>query len=447
MFNLKRKRNSPKLFKVLAVLLCIPLLVNGQMVANGQTLKESRKVYSKAHSDNDLFGFGTAVYKNRILVGALKQDHQSNGPDTGAAYVYRLEEGQWEPELLQLPKDLNPNDGFGGKVAMYENIAAVGAIGHDGMSEDGGIVFLYQRFDNTWREVTRIFASDSQTGDSFGQSIAMSQDTLVIGAPKDDDNDYIGNDVNENRNENSDDNNKGNGKDSGSVYVYSKKGDNWTLEQKLTAPDGAAGDVFGISVAISHKTILIGADLNDEKANNAGAAYVYIKQGKQWIYQSKLMADDAGDTDIFGVRVSLDGDTALISARRDDDDIVGKDSGSAYVFRRKGNSWYQEAKLTGPTQQADDRFGRSVALVGNTALIGAMHKDYAGGNAGAAYLFTREGNKWRHTRTLTASDGAPGDQLGWSAALTSDYAVVSAAKHAPKSKKSGAVYIFEVNVE
>lgn len=394
--------------------------------SNSTALQESTKLYAAANSHGDLFGFSVAAYGNRIVVGALKQDHTINGADTGAAWFYRYEGGQWLQDVALLPKGLQPNDGFGGNVAMHNNIAAVGAIGHDGIAEDAGIVYVYQNFNTHWREVARVFAPDPQQGDSFGQSIALSRDVMVVGAPKEDDK----------------------GEDAGSVYVFSRKGTAWEFEQKLVAPDGASGDVFGISVAVSGDTILVGADLNDEKANNAGAAYVFVKQGNKWILQSKLMADDGGDTDIFGVRVALDGDTALISARRDDDEKAGKDAGSAYIFERKANIWYQQAKLTGPTQQADDRFGRSVALSGDTALIGAMHKDYAGQNAGAAYIFKRVVQKgstqWRHAQTLTAAEGKAGDQLGWSVALASGFAVLGAVKHAPAQERSGAVYVFHV---
>lgn len=390
-------------------------------ITHGETLKESAKLFAQKQTQGDLFGFNVVADNSRVLVGALKQD-STHAADTGAAFLYQLKNDRWQPEVLSMPRDLKANDGFGGKLAIRDNVVAVGAIGDDDVTEDGGIVYLYQYLDGKWQESLRIYAPDSQPGDAFGQSIGMSANTLVIGAPKSDDK----------------------GKDSGSAYVFAKTENNWIFSQKLTAPDGAAGDVFGISSAISGDTILIGADLNDEKANNAGAAYVYVKRGKQWELQSKLMASDAGDTDIFGVRVALDGNTALISARRDDDEIVGKDSGSAYLFRRKGHDWYQEAKLTGPTQQADDRFGRSVALSGDTALIGAMHKDYTGQNAGAAYLYKRNDGNWNLVKTLTASDSNDGDQLGWSVALSQNHAIVSAAKHAVKDNDAGAVYVFNL---
>ncbi|MCO7198084.1 FG-GAP repeat protein [Pseudoalteromonas sp. OANN1] len=94
-------------------------------------------------------------------------------------------------------------------------------------------------------------------------------------------------------------------KDSGSAYVYERENNSWHFQSKLTARDGADGDLFGISVAIDGDTILVGADLNDEKAEKAGAVYVYQFDGKKWNSQAKLMASDGGNTDIFGVRVAI----------------------------------------------------------------------------------------------------------------------------------------------
>jgi len=243
--------------------------------------------------------------------------------------------------------------------------------------------------------------------DAFGQSIALSGDTVAIGAPHDDD--------------------KGN--DSGSVYVFTRSGTTWSQQTKLTAADGAEGDVFGISIAISDDTIVIGADLNDEKALNAGAVYVFTRSGSSWSQQAKLTAADGAETDIFGVRVALSGDTVLISARRDDDDVMGIDAGSAYIFTRTGTTWQQQAKLTASDGAADDRFGRSVALDADTAVIGAMFQDDKGDNSGSAYMFTRSGNSWQQQVKLTASDGAEGDVFGWSVALSADIAVIAAGKN------------------
>jgi hypothetical protein len=281
---------------------------------------------------------------------------------------------------------------------------------------------VFTRSGTTWSQQAKLTATDTAADDAFGQSIALSGDTVVVGAPHDDDK----------------------GDDSGSVYVFTRSGTTWSQQVKLTAADGAEGDVFGISIAFSGDTVVIGADLNDEKALDAGAVYVFTRSGSGWSQQAKLTAADGAETDIFGVRVALSGDTVLISARRDDDDIMGIDAGSAYIFTRTGTTWQQQVKLTASDGATDDRFGRSVALVGDTAVIGAMFQDDKGDNSGSAYVFTRSGSTWSQQAKLTAADGAAGDVFGWSVALSGDTAVIAATRNDDIGNEAGSAYVFEI---
>jgi len=171
---------------------------------------------------------------------------------------------------------------------------------------------------------------------------------------------------------------------------------------------------------------------------------VFVRNDNTWQQQAKLMADDGGETDIFGVRVALSGDWALISARRDDDDSMGVDSGSAYIFARHGTHWKQQAKLTAKDGATDDRFGRGVAIWGEKAVISAMHQDDLGLNSGAVYVYTLEKGSWLEQDKITASDGATGDLFGWSVAMDKHTMLVGAARHDKQGKESGAAYIIEI---
>jgi len=305
------------------------------------------------------------------------------------------------------------------------NTAVIGVIRDDDdvKGKDSGSAYVFTRTGTHWSQQAKLTTKDASEGDSFGWSIGISGDIAVIGAPRDDDM----------------------GKDSGSAYVFTRTGSTWSQQAKLTAQDGTEGDVFGISIAIFGDTILVGADLNAEKGVNAGAAYVFTRSGSTWSEQAKLTAADGAEGDIFGVRVALQDNTALISARRDDDDVMGVDAGSAYVFTRVGTTWTQQVKLTAPDGAADDRFGRSVALTADTALIGAMFQDKQGKNSGAAYLYKRSGNTWSLQTQLTAADGAEGDVFGWNVALFGQTALISANRDNDKGKNSGSAYIFDIN--
>ncbi|MCJ7571560.1 MAG: FG-GAP repeat protein, partial [Candidatus Thermoplasmatota archaeon] len=146
-------------------------------------------------------------------------------------------------------------------------------------------------------------------------------------------------------------------------------------------------DYFGYSVSLSGDTALIGVPTDDDNGVDSGSAYIFTRTGTTWTQQAKLTASDGTENDRFGYSVSLDGDTALIGATRDDD--KGTDSGSAHVFTRTGTTWTQQAKLTASDGAENDRFGYSVSLDGDTALIGATRDDDKGTDSGSVYLFTK----------------------------------------------------------
>jgi hypothetical protein len=198
------------------------------------------------------------------------------------------------------------------------------------------------------------------------------------------------------------------------VYVFLRSEDSegiikWEQQAKLTAADGAAGDYFGQSVAVDGDTAVIGAYGDDDNDSFSGSAYVFFRSEDsegiiKWEQQAKLTAADGAASDIFGYSVAVDGDTAVIGAYLDDDN--GSFSGSAYVFFRSGDdTWEQQAKLTADDGAAGDHFGQSVAVDGDTAVIGASGDDDKGSDSGSAYVFN-----------LTPSDidndndGVPNDQ-------------------------------------
>ncbi|MCG6975904.1 MAG: FG-GAP repeat protein, partial [Acidiferrobacterales bacterium] len=191
--------------------------------------------------------------------------------------------------------------------------------------------------------------------------------------------------------------------------------------QKLIASDGAAGDQFGRSVSVSGDTAVVGAYAKD---SSRGAAYVFTRTGDTWSYQAKLIAEDGVANDLFGFSVSVSGDTAIISAHSDDDN--GNSSGSAYVFTRSGSVWSQQAKLIAGDAAANDLFGVSVSVSGDTAVIGASLNDDNGNASGSAYVFTRSGGVWSQQAKLLAADGAANDQFGRSVSVSGDTAVVGA---------------------
>jgi hypothetical protein len=272
-----------------------------------------------------------------------------------------------------------------------------------------------------WFRQAKLVAPDRATDDKFGWSVAVSGDTAVVGAPDDD---ILAN-VN-----------------AGSAYVFLRSGVTWALQQKLAAPGGLASDFFGISVAVSGDTALVGAYQHDIAANgDAGSAYVFLRSGVTWAQQQKLTAADGATNDRFGVSVAVSGDTAVVGAYHDD--TPAADAGSAYVFLRSGVTWAQQQKLTGADSATNDRFGVSVAVSGDTAVVGAAADDTFAGDVGSAYVFLRSGVTWAQQPKLTASDGAAGDRFGTSVAVSGDTAVVGAVgDDTPAGVDAGSAYVF-----
>jgi len=260
----------------------------------------------------------------------------------------------------------------------------------------------------------KVTAPDGAENDLFGFRVALSGDTALVGA--------FGQTVGANITQ-------------GSVYVFTSSGSSWSLQQKLTASDGAAHDFFGYSVALLGDTALIGAGAANISGNAyQGSAYVFTRSGTTWSQQAKLTASDGAAYDEFGSSVALSGNTALVGAYTDK--VGGNaEQGSAYVFTRSGTVWSQQAKLTASNGAAGDWFGWSVALLGDTALVG--------GRFGDAFVFTRSGTVWSQQAQLTPSDLQEEDTFGESVALSGDTALVGAGGHIVGSNVSqGAAYVF-----
>ena len=393
------------------------------------SLVEEAKLFAADGGEGDQFGYSVAVSGDTALIGVRFDDDDANGLESGSAYVFTRSGTTWSQQARLTAADGSDRDWFGVRVALEGDTAVVPADADD--SDVNGVasgsVYVFIRSGTTWTQQAKLTASDGAAVDLFGYSVALSGDTVLIGARFGDD------DVN--------------GVDSGSVYVFTRTGTTWTQQAKLTAADGEAGDEFGYSVALSGDTAVITANADDSDVNgvDSGSAYVFTRFGSDWSQQAKLKAADGAAGDSFGVRVALSGDTAVIGSRLDDDDANGIDSGSAYVFTRSEGSWSQQAKLTAADGGAGDWFGYTVALTDDTALIGAGRHDGDNGvDAGSAYVFTRSGTAWSQKTKLTAADGKSGDQFGGKVAISGDTAVVGArlVDDEVKGVDSGSVYIF-----
>lgn len=227
----------------------------------------------------------------------------------------------------------------------------------------------------------------------------------------------------------------------GSAYVYSYSNGQWTQAQKLVASDPMTNDQFGLSGAIDGDALVIGAYHADlPNRVNAGAAYVFENLAGVWSQVAKLTASDAARSDEFGIVVDIAGDTVVIGSPRDDNSNV-TDAGSVYVFERIAGVWAQTQKLIAPDPGMPTGFGTSVKLDRDTLLIGAALS--ATGPAGAAYVFRRNDGSWQFEQKLMPPDGQSGDTFGSTTALYGDTALIGASRHDTTINDAGAVYFYE----
>jgi hypothetical protein len=253
---------------------------------------------------------------------------------------------------------------------------------------------------------TKLTASNAL---SFGHDVAISGDTAIVGAPLD---------------------------GGGSAYVFVRNGGMWSQQQKLIASDAESADLFGDSVAISGDLAVVGAS-RDDPPNFSGSAYVFVRAAGVWTQEQKLLASDRSAGDEFGISVAIDGETIVVGA-----DTSGSFSGSAYVFVRNGGMWTEQQKLTAADAPVGALFGSSVAISGDTAVIGARLDGTLGFDAGSADVFVRSGAAWSQQQKLIANDAAFDSQFGNSVAISGDRALVGAFRADAPASNSGSAYLF-----
>jgi hypothetical protein len=266
----------------------------------------------------------------------------------------------------------------------------------------------------------KFMASDGHPGQTFGRAIAADGEWALVGVLSD----------------------SQVGLASGAAYTYRRRGSDWLETRKLLASDVQAGDNFGCSVAIDGSTLVVGSQSEDPQGVfAAGSAYVFELRGGVWRQTAKLNSAPLASDAFFGYSVAIDGDRIVVGARTEH--AVALNSGAAYVFERSGFGWVQAARLVANDGANWDFFGQSVALHGDTALIGSSADGPGGNDQGAAYVFEFNGVAWTQVAKLRADDGAASNAFSNSLALGDGVALVGAATHSHGLTACGSAYVFE----
>ncbi len=412
-------------------------------VRSGTTWTQQAYLKASNTGADDYFGWSVGVSGDTVVVGAAYEDSSATGVNgdesdnsanvSGAAYVFVRSGTTWIQQAYLKASNAGQWNMFGHAVAVSGNTIVVGAHGEkstsSGVNGDQsqtefifGAAYVFVRSGTNWAQEAYLKASNTGNADQFGFAVSVSGNTILVGAYGEDSN---ARGVNGNQTFNI-------AEDSGAAYVFVRAGTNWTQQAYLKASNTGVGDSFGWSVGVSSDTVVVGAwgeasnatgvhgNQRDNSARNSGAAYVFVRNGTTWTQQAYLKASNTGIDDWFGLSVAVSSDTVVVGAGGwggEDSNATGVNgnqsdnsaggSGASYVFVRSGTNWTQQAYLkasnTGgalPGEDLGDNFGASVAVSGDTVVVGAYledssatgvggdQSDNSAGGAGAAYIFT-----------------------------------------------------------
>lgn len=379
------------------------------------------KLTASDGATGNFHGFNVAINGDTAIASAPRNAVNGN-PNRGAAYVYVRSGSTWSQQQKLISSDGAANDQFGYSVAVSGDTAAVGMLNEQDLlgTRSRGFVYIFQRTGTTWAQTQVLMPTDHTAGDAFGSSIALENDTLVIGARS-----------------------KANGTTLfvGAAYVFTRPaGGAFTQQAKLSPSDVVLGEFFGHSVGVSGDNAIVGAVGLAGFSNPNGKAYVFTRSGSTWTLQQKLVASDAASGDAFGFSVAISGDTAIAGAVRRVTS-PGINSGAAYVFQRSGATWTQQQRIVHNDPEINDEFGYYVAIKNETAVVSARSYEVPPNTAvnhGAVFVFTRSGASWTQTQRLIHGDVGP-DGLGTSVAYDGASIIAGAPN---KSDGTGAAYVF-----
>jgi hypothetical protein len=372
--------------------------------------------------DNDEFGSTTAMSGDKLAVGA--PNDAGAGTFRGVVYTFQWSGSMWVQDSTVLaPTELSDSDRFGSAIAMSGDKLAVGSYYYDGVGFNRGGVFTYQWSGSVWvQDSTILSPTELLDSDSFGYSIDMDGDKMIVSAPYED----------------------GAGSAAGAVYTFQWSGSAWVQDSTVLIPaELLAGDNFGISLTLSGDKMAVGASGDDGAGSNRGVVYTYQWSGSAWVQDSSILSPtELLDNYYFGHALVMVDDKLAVGAYRDSG--VGPNRGAVYTFQWSGSAWVQDSTMLAPTELLDsDNFGRYIDMNNNTIVVGTPNDDDVSPNAGAVYTFQWSGSAWVQDSTVLApSELLSGDQFGRSIVLDGDKLAVGAPRDAGAGTFRGIVYAF-----
>ena len=484
---------------------------------------------ASAPSTSDHFGRNVALDADTLVIGVPDEDSAgigvNSGLDTsnaesgsGAVYVFVRNNGVWTLQAYMKASNTEAGDAFGSSVAISGDTVVVGAPGEDSAlttvvhnllladelntangASGSGAVYVFVRSGTNWSQQAYLKASNAGGGDAFGASVAISGDTVVVGAPGEDGHLLTGSTSSP-----PDNTTTGDGASaSGAAYVFTRSGTTWSQQAYIKASNAGANDNFGTSVAINVDTLTVGAPDEDgggvgittgspndtttgNVASGSGAVYLFTRSGTTWLQHAYVKASNTEAGDAFGTSMGIDGDTLVVGAPGEDGGGVGittgspndtttgnaaSGSGAVYLFTRSGTTWSQHAYVKASNTETGDAFGTGISISGTKLGVGAPGEDSnlttvlsgspsnlttgdGAAGAGAVYTFVSQGGGWSQYAYVKAPNAEAGDAFGTSVSIDGDTVAASATGEKSSAtgvggnqadnslSNAGAVYVF-----
>ncbi|HFE63055.1 MAG TPA: T9SS type A sorting domain-containing protein [Caldithrix sp.] len=408
---MKGKMN--KLSDSLIIVIVISIICVTLLSATTPTQNEVAKIKAGDGSAESFFGTAVSIDNDRCVIGAsLEGEH---GWGAGAAYVYHKSGNNWVEQDKIVANDAAAYFFFGTAVSIDNDRLIVGATG---ANTGIGAAYIFYWNGNHWIEEGKIVPSDGANGDGFGTAVSISGDYVVVGA-------------------------SGKALTKGVAYVFHRNGSQWTEEFIIVANDGMAADRFGCAVSLESDRVLIGARGDDPNGAASGSAYLFSRNGINWNEEQKVWASDGVQGEGFGSVIHLSGNRCIVGAPNAGPFNTGK----AYIFRKDGGNWTEEKILTASDAAMEKKFGSSVAISGELAVVGSSKDNENGNESGSGYVYLYNGIDWVENVKLLPSDGAAGDEFGSSAALDGYTAIVGSPADDDSGSNSGSAYLFELSAQ
>lgn len=400
-----------------------------------QNWSQMNKVVSNERAVNDQFGFSVAISGDFAIIGNHREDEDANGNnflmEAGAAHLFRREGCSWIWHQKIVASDREAGSEFGSQVAIEGDYAFVCTYVEDKDQNganpllDAGAVYVFHNENGLWVQTQKLVAPDRAAEDFFGYSLAVSDNKLIVGAYREDEDANGLNFISS----------------AGSAYVFNNINGIWTFQQKLVSSDRGSVENFGFSVDMENNSIIVGAhnDREDENGNNplngAGSAYYFQFDGNQWVQSQKIASYERVVSNQFGYNCKLSGNYLFVSTPREAEDENGANTksfaGAVYVLHNNGSSWVHHQKIVAPDRAIQDFFGNNLSASEGNLLVSAYREDEDSiglntlADAGSAYLFKNISGNWQFSQKICPADRGVGDLFSLRLDIDGDYILLS----------------------